>query len=246
MLRHGSVLIAVVLALVVSAVPAQERRAPGAGLGGMQMPSSMLLRIPEVRTELGVSESQKKQLDDLAAEVTEQLKSSFGQFNFQEFQKLSQEEREKRMSEMRTKAEETGKQVDAKVNKILDSKQLARLNQLQIQREGSAAFSRPEVVKRLSLTEQQQEKIKKIQDDSRPQLRGMQNMSETERREMFTKMQDQRKKALTDIQALLTDEQTLEWAEMWGKDFKFPEPQAFGGFGRGKDSGERRGPPAKE
>ena len=69
---------------------------------------------------------------------------------------------------MRKKFEEAGKGIDEKVAGILDAKQAERLHQLQLQREGAMALTRPEVIKKLDLSEEQQAKIKKIQEDARP------------------------------------------------------------------------------
>ena len=101
------------------------------------------------------------------------MRASFGQINFQELQNLSAEEREKRIGEMRKKFEEAGKGIDEKVGKILDAKQAERLQQLQLQREGAMALNRPEVIQKLGLSEEQQAKIKKIQEDARPTGRAI-------------------------------------------------------------------------
>ena len=66
-----------------------------------------------------------------------------GQFNFQDLQNLSDEERQKRFDELPKKGEELMKGVDEKVKSILDAKQVERLNQLSLQREGAMALTRP-------------------------------------------------------------------------------------------------------
>ncbi len=54
-------------------------------------------------------------------------------------QDLSREEREKRFAEARKKSEEAVQQAEEKLSQILDAKQLERLGQLRVQREGFAA-----------------------------------------------------------------------------------------------------------
>jgi len=49
-------------------------------------------------------------------------------------------------------------------------------------------------------------------------------------------MQKQREKVQAYVLAALTDEQRAKWAEMKGKEFKFPQPK-FGGFGPGGRGG---------
>lgn len=213
-------------------------------MGGMQGSSAMLLAIPDVQKELAVSDEQKKQVDELVSNLQEQMRGAFG--SFEEIQNLSQEERQKRLEESRKRSEEANKNAEEKLGKILDAKQLERLNQLRLQREGQAAFNRAEIAKQLGLTDDQQAKIRKIQEESRPQARGGfggQNLSEEERSALFAQMRERREKAQADVLAVLTDEQKTKWAAMKGKEFKFPEPQ--GGFG-GFDRGGRGGRPTEE
>ena len=103
-------------------------------------------------------------------------------------------------------------------------------------------------------SEDQQGKIRKIQEESRPQGGGgfanFQNLSEEERREQFAKMQERFAKAQKDIVEVLTDDQKTKWAGMKGKEFKFPEPRGFGGFGGpgqgGRGNEERKRPEKKK
>src|SRR6185437_67931 len=111
------------------------------------------------------------------------MRAAFG--NPQEFQDLSDEERGKRMAEMQKKNEETTKKTDAAVAKVLDKKQLTRLNQLQLQREGVNAFHRPDVAKQLDLTEEQETKMQEIQakamEEGRAGFGNLQLLSDEER-----------------------------------------------------------------
>ena len=206
------------------------------GMGG----PTALLNMPEVRKELNTSDEQNKEIDDVLAKVNE----ARGGFNFQELQNLSEEDRQKRMAEMRTKMEEVNKAAEEKVGKILKPEQLARLNQLSLRRQGITAVTRPEVAKQLGLSQEQLDKIKKIDEESRPQggFGGGQNLSDEERQKRFTEMRERQEKAQADMLAVLTADQKTKWTEMQGKDFDFPPPQ-FGGPGGG---GERRRPATKQ
>jgi Spy/CpxP family protein refolding chaperone len=252
MMRCKVVISGLLLVLAATLALAQEKKGLGGRfggmgfggpMGGMPVTNSSLLAIPDVQKELGVSDEQKKEL----ADVQKQMRAAFAGFNFRDMQSLSQEEREKRFAETRKKGEEANKAADEKIAKILDAKQLERLGQLRLQRQGVMALTRSEVAKDLGLTEEQQAKIKKIQEDARPQGRGpfggpgAQPPSQEEMREMFARMQKQREKMQADLLAVLTDEQKAKWSEMKGKEFKFPQP-SFGGFG----GGERKRPPVKK
>jgi Spy/CpxP family protein refolding chaperone len=207
-------------------------RGPGGGSG------AMLLMMQEVQKELKITDEQKAKLEALGKEVGEKFRASFDRNAFQDFQNLSNEEREKRIAEMRKKMEGVTKEVDEKLTKILDAKQIERLKQLQLQREGAMALTRPEVVKKLGLSEEQQAKIKKIQEDARPKDRPRfdPNQSDEERQAAFKKMREKFEQAQKDCLAVLSDEQMLDWTEMCGKEFKFPERQ-FGGNRRGPRGG---------
>jgi hypothetical protein len=220
MLRRGTILGGIVVALTVAAVSAQEQPAPRqrgfGGPGNMRIPLAMLIVMPEVQTELALSDDQKQQVEQLSADLMQQARSTFANINFRDIMSLSEEERTKRFSELRTKAEETGKQADGKVEKLVDSKQLARLGQLRLQREGVGALSRPEVVKQLALSDEQQAKIKKIADESRGQGGfgrggGRPGASQPDRQALIARAQEQRKKAMTDALAVLDDDQLLRW-----------------------------------
>ncbi len=256
MLRRSVLCAGVVLVLSSIALTASAQGPFGGGFGrggGGGGSSSMLLIIPEVQKELNITDSQKKEIETIATDVREKAMATFGQINFQEIQNLSQEERDKKFAEMRTKFEGVTKEVDVKVAKILDEKQVARLKELQLQREGGAALSRPEVIKKLEITDEQQAKMKKIQEDARPKGGpggGFDpNQSQEERRASFQKMRDGMDKAQKDTLAVLTDEQMIAWTEMCGKTFKFPQGGGRGGFGgpggRGGPGGPGGTPPGQ-
>ena len=213
---------------------------PG-GFGAMRMSAGMLLAIPEVQKELNITDDQKAKLEDLRTEMQKDFQSAMAGFDFQSLQDMSQEERTKKMTELRTKGEELNKKIDVKVEAVLDEPQMKRLKQLQIQREGVAALSRPEVIAKLALTDDQKAKIKQIQDDSRTQGRAAFNRNATpeERQAAFAKMQESRTKVLKDTLAVLNDDQLMDWTELTGKEFKFPQGRGFGGFG---GPGGRGGP----
>jgi Spy/CpxP family protein refolding chaperone len=232
-----SILSGLMLAFVATASFAQFFGGGGGagGLGGMRMPAGMLLTMPEVLRELNVTDAQKTQMEEIRGEVQKDIQSAVSGIDFQALRDMSQEDRDKKIAELRTMAEGLSKKIDAKVEKVLDEKQMARLKQLQIQREGAAAFTRPEVVTKLALTDDQKAKIKKIQDDARPQGRAAfnRNASPEERQAAISKMQQSRAKVLKDIMDVLNDDQLLAWTELTGKEFKFPQGMGMGGFGRG-------------
>ena len=227
------------------------------GPGGFPVSSLMLLQAPEVRTELAVTPEQGQKIDALATESREKLRASFGGGSREEFQALSPEEREKRMAEGRKKMEESGKETDAKLATILDAKQQQRLKELRLQREGVGALGKPEVAKELGLSQEQNDKIHKIQEDARPDfgaLAGLREAPEEQRTKVIAEMRAKREKADADILGVLTAEQKTKFEAMKGKAFNFPAGGAggFGGAGGGAPGapgapgGERRRPAPKQ
>ena len=118
------------------------------------------------------------------------------------------------MAEMRAKSDAALQQSDEKLSKILDAKQLDRLNQLRLQREGVQALHRDDIAKTLKLTEAQRQKLR----DQPPSF-------------PFAPP-DVLQQAKSEALAVLTKEQQEKWTELRGKEFAFPE-SGPGGFGPG-------------
>jgi hypothetical protein len=246
MLRRTVLLSGLVVLLAAATVAQAQDRRPGRGGfgfsgfgGGFGASSSQLLGTPEVQKELGVTDEQKGLIEDMVADIREKMREAFAGGGFQDFQNLSQEERQKRREENRKKGEEIQKKADEMVSMILEQNQLDRLQQLKLQREGVNAFSRDEVAQKLNLSQEQRDKIRKIREEAFPEpgsggggQQNFQNMSDDERREFVTRMRERGEKMNTDILAVLTPDQKANWEKMQGKPFDFPQPQGFGGGGR--------------
>jgi hypothetical protein len=218
-LRMISGFMMALLVLSMSLVSAQGRRGGGqfGGGGGLQ-----LLRIAEVQKELKMTPEQVGKIDAKQQEVRQAMQELRQGGGNQ--QQLSEEDRAKRtakMQEIQTKA----------VKDILDEKQVKRFNELQLQQQGPLALARKDIADELKLTDEQKQKIVKIQTDMNEERRAamqgvnFQEMSEEERAKMMTKMQDMQKAAGDKVVAVLTDEQKKKWKEMTGEPFKFPAQQ---------------------
>ena len=186
----------------------------------------MLIAAPEVQTELALTDAQKQRVGELQGEMQEQMRASFSGVNFQELGSLSEEERDKRFADMRTKSEAAMKQLDEKLNQGLDAKQITRLKQLALQRDVIAALNRPDVTKQLKLSKDQETKLRDIAGQGFPPFGPP----------------DARPQAQADALAVLNETQKKQWTDLTGKSFTFPEPQfggpGFGGPGGRGDAGE--------
>ena len=215
---------------------------PG-GQGGMRASATMLLAMPEVQTELSLTDDEKKQIQTVSDDVRQQFRQGAqggqgGQGGFQNFRNMSQEERTKAMADGQARFEKIAKETDDKLSKILTPEQSTRLKQLQVQYEGVNALTTNDIVTKLKVTDDQKTKIQKVIDDARAQ-RGQgggfnRNATDAERQAAAKARRDARAKTLKDAQAVLDDDQLVQWGEMRGKDFKFPDNM---GGGRGQRGG---------
>jgi hypothetical protein len=121
------------------------------------------------------------------------------------------------------------------VEKILKPEQLTRLKQIARQQGGAAAYTKPENIKDLSITDEQKGKLKEITtqlDKDLGELRGKGGKGgfgpvPPETRE---KMDALNKEAKEKAEALLTDTQKSKWKELIGE----PYTVQFGGRTRPK------------
>ena len=149
---------------------------------------------------------------------------------------------------------------EATIKTILSDKQRLRLEQIALQAKGPAAFRDPEIARKLKLTAEQKEKIRAIEmghyfmrlevAKGEPfkgePFKGEPFKGEPPKADPskgFKAFEQNRKAALTQIQALLTMEQTERWAEMTGERFRGPmPPMFFGARGLGKKDFSKGGP----
>lgn len=180
--------------------------------------------MPEVQTELSLSDDQKKAVTETTTALNTATQEAFSALNPQQMGDLSEEERNKKFADARTKSEDANKKATESLSKILKPEQTTRLDQLRFQREGAASLTRPEIVKQLSLTEKQLKQLTEVQARS---FSGMGPAVVSPQ-------------AKADMLAVLTTEQKSEWSKLTGKEFNFPAPPANN---PGRGPGGPGGPP---
>ena len=233
--------------LVASTAFAQGRGNRGnrgqGGMGGGRNSAAMLLAIPEVQKELGLTDDQNTKIKAAGDEVRQANQNAGGQGGgFQ--RNMTQEERAKAMADMQARFEKIAKALDEKFSTILTPEQSTRLKQLQLQSEGANALTTSDMVTKLKVTDDQKAKIQKVIEDARSQRGQGQrggfnpNATDAERQAAAQARRDARAKTLKDALAVLDDDQLVQWGEMQGKEFKFPDNMGFGG-GRGTRGGGR-------
>lgn len=174
MTRTRFVLSLVALAAFATCAPnAMAQRPAGGGArggfgggfgGGGGMSPLMLASMEPVQKELGLKEDQVAKLKTLSEESRKEMQAG-GQPNFEELQKLSDEERRKKMEERAEGFRKLNEKYKPKVAEVLDAKQNERLKQIQLQAAGSRAIQDPDVVKALDLSKEQQDKLAALNKD---------------------------------------------------------------------------------
>jgi Spy/CpxP family protein refolding chaperone len=217
------------LALLLVFAPAAEAQL---NLRGLKFPASlqnvMLLRGDAVQGELKLTDDQKKSLGDLAAQLQQEAFEIFSGL-----QDLTQEEQQEQMPEVMEMIAEKGKEIQEKVDKILEDQQKARLKELSLQARGAAALEDDELAAELKISDEQKAKLSAIREEGNE---AMQKAFEELRAgggdqgEMREKMAKFRKELSDKALAVLTPEQTEEFNKMKGAEFKFPSGRG-GGFG---------------
>lgn len=229
----------------------------GFGGGGFGGPSGgnaalMLINAEPVQKDLELKEDQVAKVKTLGEEVRKEMEANRGNFNFGEFQNLSEEERNKRIEEMRVKGVENARKLNEKFRpklaEILDAKQQERLRQIGWQVVGSQALLDAELAKSLDLSDDQKKKLtdvsKEFEDKQRELFRGGPGGGDFQER--FAKMRElneSRDKALT---AVLSKEQTTKYTALLGPEFDVAElRRGFGGPGGRGPGGDRPNAPGR-
>jgi hypothetical protein len=182
----------------------------------------MMLSEKSVQADLKLSAAQSKKA---TTAMTRQMMSIKSTFN------LAADRRVQKMEEI-TKA------CDRAAEELLNAEQRKRLRQIALQVQGSRAFANVEVIKDLKLTEEQQAKIKNINDGIAKQIGELFQGQKFAPQVMQNRMKDIDKRASGEARKLLTSEQSSAWDEMTGAPFhgeiRMMPPLGFGpppGFG---------------
>ena len=201
-------------ALVASPALAQGGRG-GGGRGGL----GQLLGNDSVLKELKIEKEQADKVKEAVQKVRDDNKDDIAKL---QDQNTSREDRAEISKKLNTAYEKA-------VADILNADQKKRLKQIVMQQQGVRAFADADVVKALSLTDDQKSKIKDISDDLNKQMQDLRGGGGGGGRGNFQKIQEATKKAMDDINGTLTDDQKKALKELMGETFQLQG----GGRGRG-------------
>ena len=140
-------------ALMVLATPAMAQRG-GRGGGFGTISKVQLLQSEQVQKELELADDQKANVTKIAEDSRNEFQDVFASLR-----DLSQEERGKKLAEVRGK-------IDKKAEDVLLDHQKTRLNELYIQVLGSAALSDAKIAEGIKITDDQKTKIAAAREES--------------------------------------------------------------------------------
>ncbi len=221
----------------------------GGGPGGRGGDPTMgLLRVDEVKAELGITPEQDEALQKLA-EQSRSARPAGGGLNFRD---MSEEERKAAFEKLQTELAARAKETKEKLEEVLLPDQIERLDQISLQVRGARALNDPEVREQLKVSPEQVAKLAEVRESTQTKMREkmqelFQSGDRTGMREAFDEL---RKEVDQETLGVLNEDQRAQFEKMKGEPFEMPD-RGFGrgGPGRGPGSGgpgsggRRRGPP---
>lgn len=176
-----------------------------------------LLRVPKVQAELKLDEDQKVEINDAVKSIAKMRTGIY--------QKLRQLQPLERVKKNRELQQKIATEAERKVKGILEPKQLARLDQILLQLEGLPALRDPRVVKKLKITEEQQQKFKdvnlKVLKQRSRVVRDFRN-GKLERAKYQEKLGELNKDLEKKTLEVLDKQQRAEFDKMKGRKFELP------------------------
>jgi hypothetical protein len=202
--RYLGKCLATAVALVLVAMAVEPVLAQGGGGGGRGMgrqraySQARLATLPEVVTELKLTDEQKTKISAIADQLQSDIRSSFGGGGGP--------------PDM-DKMEQMNQDATAKVDALLDAGQQKRLGEIAIQVNGASSLNDAALRKQLNFTDEQTKKYEEARDANRAAMTELMGMSREERQ---GKMADMRKEADDRLLGVLTDQQKTEFEGMKG------------------------------
>jgi hypothetical protein len=190
--------------------PDEARKHVVEALGGG---GAFLVFLDKVQEELKLSDNQREKLLEVVPEYAQETKKVFDKIA-----DLKPQEGEKEMQSHRQKSHD---KLAALLKETLKTKQLKRLQQLELQQQGSFGLGRPEIVKELKITVEQRKQfmgiVQEMQKKIEPLIKEAQSGGNPQ--EIRPKMMKIRRDHESKIEAILSYAQKRQWKEMLGNPF---------------------------
>lgn len=225
------------LALVSTANAQGGRGGRGFGGGGGMFGRSnifMIVNNDAVQKDVGLSDDDAAKIKKVTDEFGEALRA--GSPDMSGFRDMSREEREKAMAKGAENFKATSAKFLPKLKEAMSADQFTRLQQINWQNMGTQAYGEDEVIKAVSITKEQQDKMKTVNADLDKKRDEMfqGGGAGAGGREAFQKLREER---TTQINAILSKEQLDKYATLVGKKFDTEQLQFGGRGGRGGGGG---------
>jgi len=228
--------------LVAQDAGGKARRGARAGSYGQE--KLTLLKAKEVQKDLELTDDQKTTLEKFADEMRTQVTAQLDGLK-----DLSQEDRRAKLAEIRSKLDDRAKEVQTKLDDVLNTQQRDRLTQIGLQARGVRLFTQKEVEDGLQLTDDQKEKLKDLRDKMGTEMRdargpggpgaggpGAGGPLSDEAREKLKKLAAE---SMDKAKEILTADQREKLDTMLGKKLDIDLSQLGGGNGFGGRGGRR-------
>lgn len=163
-----------------------------------------------VQRELKLTQDQAKKVEAFFAGLAAREREARAKFA-----QATDDERRGMMEEMR---ESSVKQLNA----ILKPEQFKRLEQIEVQRAGFAAFGSPKLQSDLKLTDDQKEKVGRIVGEAMAKIRQSGRELQGDAKAATKQREEIGRAALAQVVALMTPEQQAAWKGMTGAPFDAP------------------------
>jgi Spy/CpxP family protein refolding chaperone len=215
----------------------------GGGRGGMGGGGGVmgLAGNEAVQKDLGLTEADVAKVKVVTEEYGTALRDAFQNAPRPNFQDMTPEERTKAMEEMQKTTKGVTDKFLPKLKTAITPSQFTRLQQISWQAMGTAAYSDAEVVKALTITKEQTDKITALSDEYRTKGRDL--FQGGGGPEAFAKMQDLNKERDAKVNEVLTKAQLDQFAMLKGKEFDVAQLRGGrggpGGGGGGGGAGAR-------
>jgi hypothetical protein len=209
----------------IKARPAIRLVAPGltAARTSVYDPIS-LVRNAKVKEEIKLTDEQSVQIDEVFVKLTAARREVTAGLRG-----ASAEERQKKLAEIQKKMKAQSDDANKNIEKALKPEQLARLEQISIQRQGLLALNNPKVSKKLKLTEEQLEKIAAVRSEGtkkRQQLIQDLRTGNLDRTQLAGKIKEIQQQTEKEVMEALTMEQQTRFEQMQGEKFDFGRANA--------------------
>ena len=210
--------VALLVGIVALSAVAQPPRG-GMGMMGGGGPIG-LLSSKTVKEEIKLTEEQETKVKAWAKEYAVKM----GEEMKEKFSSIPKEEMREKLPAMMA---EMQKNVYKELSTVLKEEQVKRLKQIDVQVMGLRAFSNPEVVAALKITDEQKDKLKDATENMMKESRELRDeygikgfaqrpMDESKAKEFDKKMSGITKETMEKIMGMMTDAQKTSWKEMTG------------------------------